>query len=168
MATGTRQHVVGVFDDYEMAQRAIEELRRLGFGENQIGLVARDESSAHERVADDAGPVGEAAASGALAGATLGGLWAIGMSAGLLPIIGPVIAGGALLSIMTSAAGTAAVGGLIGALIGLGVPEEEAHFYANELQSGRAIVTVEAGDRYHEALNVLSLYGAYDTESSVR
>jgi len=32
--------VVGVFDDARMAQAAVEELRRVGLPENQIGVVA--------------------------------------------------------------------------------------------------------------------------------
>ena len=43
MAQTTPNHntVVGVFDDARMAQGAVEELRRVGFRDDQIGVVTR-------------------------------------------------------------------------------------------------------------------------------
>src|SRR5579871_3150861 len=118
--THTKTHVVGVFEDFEMAQRAIEELRRDGFRDDQIGLVARDESQVHNISSDRVETAEEGALSGAIAGASIGGLWGIGIMAGMLPAIGPVIVGGTLVSVLASALGSAAVGGLIGSLIGMG------------------------------------------------
>ena len=51
--------------------------------------------------------------------------------------------------------GRAEHGGLVGTLIGLGIPEEEARQYHSEFEAGRTIVTVQAGDRYQEAVAVL-------------
>ena len=56
--------------------------------------------------------------------------------AGFLPAIGPVVAGGIFASILASAAGGAAVAGIAGALIGLGIPEHEAAYYEGEVKSG--------------------------------
>jgi len=85
--------------------------------------------------------------------------------AGLLPAIGPVIAGGTLAAILASAATGAAAAGLAGALIGLGIPEEEADYYEGEVGSGRTVVTVKAGDRYDEARQVLQRYRGHDFET---
>jgi hypothetical protein len=52
-------------------------------------------------------------------------------------------------------------GGLIGTLIGLGIPEEEAHYYHGEVQAGRTLVTFKAPQRYDEAVNILRVHGAY-------
>jgi FAD/FMN-containing dehydrogenase len=43
----------------------------------------------------------------------------------------------------------------------MGVPEEEARYYDSEFQAGRTIVTVQAGGRYQEALDILRRQGAY-------
>ncbi|MGH7129004.1 MAG: general stress protein, partial [Planctomycetaceae bacterium] len=88
--------------------------------------------------------------------------------AGLLPAIGPVIAGGLLMSILASAAGGAAAGGLVGALIGLGIPEEEARFYDTEFRAGRTVVTVQAGDRYDEAFAICNRRGAYNANATMQ
>lgn len=53
----------------------------------------------------------------------------------------------------------------MGALIGLGVPEEEAHYYESEFNEGRILVTVKAGSRFTEARDVLFRHGAYDVEN---
>ena len=54
------------------------------------------------------------------------------------------------------------VAGLVGALVGSGVPEHEAKYYHDEFEAGRTIVTVNADGRYDEAANILRMAGGYD------
>jgi hypothetical protein len=67
-----------------------------------------------------------------------------------IPGIGPVIAGGWLLATAVGALAGAAVGGaaggLLGALANAGVPEEEAHVYAEGVRRGGTLVSVRADD----------------------
>jgi hypothetical protein len=49
---------------------------------------------------------------------------------------------------------------VLGALIGLGVPENEAREYETEFTIGRIIVTVRAGSRYAEAAAILRAHDA--------
>jgi hypothetical protein len=103
----------------------------------------------------------EATAAGAAGGGVLGGI--LGAAASLLiPGFGPAIAGGVLAAILGGVVIGAVAGGFVGALTQMGIPEEEAHYYQDELNAGRAIVTVKAGGRYLEALNILRYNGAYD------
>jgi uncharacterized protein (TIGR02271 family) len=106
--------------------------------------------------------IGEGAIAGAATGAGIGALWGLGILAGILPAIGPAIAGGTLAVLLSSAAAGAAAAGLAGALIGMGVPREEAEFYEGELKAGRTIVTVNAGARRDEAMQIMRQYGGYD------
>ena len=55
-------------------------------------------------------------------------------------------------------AGTA-VGGIFGAMQGLGISEDEARYYEKEFHSGRAIVAVKAGNRSAEAADLLVRHG---------
>ena len=48
------------------------------------------------------------------------------------------------------------------ALTGAGVPEDEAHYYQGEFESGRTIVTVQADGRADEVMTMMRRYGAYD------
>lgn len=167
-ANNTRNHatVVGVFNDARMAQGAVEELRRVGFREDQIGVVSRDQAAAESGTAvreESGSHWEEGAAVGAAAGAGIGALWAVGMATiALPPILPAVLVSSWLVSVLASAASGAAIAGLAGALIGLGIPEEEATYYEGEFKSGRTLVTVQAPGRYEEARDVLRRFGAYD------
>ncbi|MBE3557932.1 MAG: hypothetical protein IMW89_01735 [Ktedonobacteraceae bacterium] len=168
MATTDRSTVVGVFTDRAMADRAIEALYRAGFTNEQIGFAVRNPDLAGQAPAGKParGPrttadKGTATAAGVVSGGVVGGI--VGAAAALLiPGIGPVVAGGVLIAALGGAAVGAVAGGLIGALTSMGVPEEEARYYQEEFAAGRTLVTVKAGSRYQEALNILRAHGAYD------
>jgi hypothetical protein len=88
------------------------------------------------------------------------------VAAGLIPGVGPAIAGGTLMALLASAGAGAAVGSVLGALIGLGVPEAEAGYYEGEFKSGRTLVTVKADERAGEAWDCLARHGAYDMHTN--
>lgn len=165
MTDSSRSTLVGVFTDRSAAQRAVNELRRANFREDQIGIVARSDNSTLAPDAAANSKVAEGAAAGAATGAGIGALWALGIAAGMLPAIGPVIAGGLLMSVLASAGGAAAVGTLVGALVGLGIPENEATYYEGEFKAGRTLVTVKPEGRNPEAISILRSCGAYDMHS---
>jgi len=158
-----RTTAVAVFDNHADAQRAVQQLRQMGFTESQISVATRSDKSTHDATAADDKSKGMAAGAGAgaAAGAGAGALWGLGIAIGVLPAIGPVIAGGALAAIIASAATGAAAAGIVGALIGLGVPEDEAARFEQEFQAGRTIVTVKApGGQYAQVVNILDRAGA--------
>lgn len=168
MATTERSTVVGVFNSRTEAERAVEELHRAGFRDDQIGIAARDgEAVSGGRTIQEGGTgeAGEGAAKGLVTGAGIGAVLGA-LATGLIPGIGPVIAGGLLAGILGGAAAGAAAGGLFGALVGsFGVPEEEARYYDDEFKAGRTVVTVRADGRYDEARAILQRTGAYDFET---
>ena len=156
--TGRRATAIGVFEDRPTAERAIDRLRQAGFTSERIGFVWQDPDA--EGVREEGAQAGEGAATGAITGGVIGGL--LGAAAALLiPGVGPVVAGGILAASLGGAALGATAGGLVGALVGMGVPEEEARYYQGEFESGRVLVTVEAGDRYDEANEILRTHGGY-------
>jgi hypothetical protein len=169
MTVEKRSTVVGVFHERTAAQQALAELRRVGFREDQIGVVSREEGTSpaatSAKTAEKESHIGKGAATGAAAGAGVGALWALGIVTLGLPAIGPVIAGGIFASILASAAGTAVAGGLVGALVGLGIPEEDAKYYEGEFKAGRSIVTVQSAGKSGEAEEIMRRFGAYDIHS---
>src|SRR5437016_315385 len=68
-----------------------------------------------------------------------------GILAGVIPAVGPVPAIGTLGTALLNAAGGAALAGIAGALVGWGIPEEDARYYEGEVNAGRHLVTVECG-----------------------
>ncbi|MDP1561177.1 MAG: hypothetical protein Q8M16_07255 [Pirellulaceae bacterium] len=160
--TTNRETVVGVFHSHAEAQKAVRDLKGAGFTEEQIGIATQDRDGTFQEQAQGT-EVSESATAGALGGLGIGALWGLGIVAGILPAIGPVIAGGALAAIVASAAGTAAAGGLIGALVGLGIPKDEAEYYENEFNNGRTVVTVKAGvGKFAQASRILDDSNSYD------
>jgi len=165
MAVQQRSTVVGVFEDRLAADRAIEELRRAGFREDQIGAAMRHAEGTVDATVDETegeSHAGAGALTGALAGLGLGALAGLGVLSGVIPVIGPAIAAGTLGVILSNAAAGAGIAGLVGALIGAGVPEHEANYYQSEFEAGRTIVTVTADGRADEAMAILRRHGAYD------
>ena len=163
MTTEQRQHVVAAFESREHAERALDDLRAAGFRDDDIGWAMRHEE-APEGVENKADDAAGGAVTGAVAGGALGALGAAAAMA-LIPGIGPFIGGGILATILTGAGAGAAAGGLLGALTGIGVSEDEAQYYDEEFRSGRAVMTVNAGDRYDEARAILRRHGGYDYET---
>jgi hypothetical protein len=140
--------ISALFDTYDDAASAVRAVKDAGIGSGDISIVANN--AANDVPYDD--EVGEGAAAGAGVGAVAGG--GAGLLAGLgaiaIPGIGPVVAGGWLLATALGALAGAAVGGaaggLLGALANAGVPEDEAHIYAEGVRRGGTLVTVRVDE----------------------
>ena len=140
--------ITALFDTYDHAASAVRAIRDAGIPSGDISMIANNVAGELDADVD----AGEGAAAGAGVGAVAGG--GAGLLAGLgavaIPGIGPVIAGGWLLATAVGALAGAAVGGaaggLLGALANAGVPEEEAHVYAEGVRRGGTLVSVRADD----------------------
>jgi hypothetical protein len=152
--------IVGVFDDRMAAEQAVDRLHQAGFHEDQIGFAIRGASEvAGGMITDTVGTKdGKGALTGAVTGGMLGGVLAAAASL-LIPGVGPVVAGGVLAAFFGGAIAGTAVGGIFGALTGLGISEDEAKLYETEFQSGKAIVAVRPRGRWQEAADVLVRHG---------
>jgi hypothetical protein len=162
MTAVVRTTAVGVFQDHDQAERAVEALRAAGFSAEQIGVAVRPGERSHDgpEAAHSLAP--ESGLAGAVAGGMVGGLVGAGAAAaGLVPGLGPVVGLGLLAAAAGGVATGAVAGGLLGALLGLSIPEEEAHYFQEEVEAGRTLVTVRAGDRYEDAIAILRAHGAY-------
>jgi hypothetical protein len=124
------QTVVGLFDNADAAQHAVEDLLKSGFQPKDIGLVAQDIRAESERVL--------ASTRRGLAIGVLGGT--------LLSLsgVGPALVAGPVGVLLASTALGGLVGGLVGALRKSGVSEKDAHVYAEGVRRGGILVTVVA------------------------
>jgi uncharacterized protein (TIGR02271 family) len=163
MTARKRSTVVGMFEDRRRAEEAVHALKQAGFRDEQIGLVRRGEE---KEIHAGGTHAAEGAVAGAAAGAGVAALVSLGMSFGVIPVIGPILAVGPLAAALLSAAGGAAAAGMVGALVGMGIPEEEALFYEREVHGGRTMVTVTADGRAEEAWAILARYGAFNRQSA--
>jgi hypothetical protein len=163
----TRSVLVAAFNDRNEAQIAFDELEQAGFKEEELGFAIRGDDAVRGGMITDATGTkdGRGAATGMATGGLIGGV--LGAVAALtVPGIGPVLAGGILAAAFGGVAAGVVTGGILGALSGLGVSEEEAKYYQNKFEEGKAIVTVQAGNRYHDAVRILERHGGYPTTAS--
>jgi hypothetical protein len=138
--------ISALYDSQADASAAVRELEASGISDKNISMVSNSTSSSYEQeVAKDAG-------TGAGIGAAIGGTGGLLAGLGLLavPGVGPVVAAGWLVATVAGAAAGAAVGGITGGLVGAmtenGIPEEEAHFYAEGIRRGGTLVSVQTSD----------------------
>lgn len=164
--------LTALFDDYEAAARAVDQLEASGIPHSDISIISNrtepgasalppiDKAAEPDEAIDSAG-------TGATVGTVLGG--GAGLLAGLgllaIPGLGPVVAAGWLVAAVTGAGVGAAAGGLIGGLTGAGLSEGEAETYAEGVRRGGTLVTVRAeDDRAEHALTILDQAGSIDLD----
>jgi hypothetical protein len=165
------QTVAGLFDNYEIAGKAVSDLENAGIPYDDISIVANnvDDNAfvEDERPSSDPSPSATATATGtgAGAGAILGGgaglLTGLGLIA--IPGLGPVVAAGWLAATATGAVTGAVAGGLIGALTSAGISKEHAHVYTEGVRRGGTLVSVRVpDDQIATAETILKQSGAVD------
>lgn len=187
--------ITRLFDSYDDARRAVNELEASGISHDRISLVANnagDRYNADNRYGDTGmtgtttattgatststglttGDPEQGAETGAGTGATLGTV--LGGGAGLLagigslaiPGVGPIIAAGWLIATLTGAGVGAAAGGLLGSLVGAGVNEADANVYAEGVRRGGTLVSVRADEPEVARIEqVLAKYAPVDVTS---
>ena len=159
--------VVGLFDNRDSAESAINRLLADGVDRNSIGVAMKDAREASS-LSDETGAhdlSAEGATAGAVSGAGVGALVGLAMvgSTVLLPGIGTFLIGGPIAAALTGAGIGAASGGLIGGLIGAGIPEHEAEHYSTGIERGGIFVSANVPDgRVAEARRI------FDEEGSER
>ena len=164
-----RQTIGALFEDRMQAENAINALKARGFRGDQIGIAMRDRTAQGQLIEDTGSKAADGAATGAVSGGLLGGIvgFLVGVGALAIPGIGPVISAGVLTTVFGTAGATAlagagigaATGGVVGALVGMGIPETEATYFESGFRKGHVLVTVNAGNRITEAVDVLQQYG---------
>jgi hypothetical protein len=170
--------LVGVFNDRDDAENAVQELRDMNIADTDIsvaGTNAHGDMTMHD-AGDDAAEVAGGTAAGAASGATTGGvigaIAGLAVANGILPGLGTLFVAGPLATALgftgaaaTTAAGAltgAAAGGLVGALGGLGISASDASNYENRVKSGGTLVTARV-DNYDED-EVREVFDKFDAE----
>lgn len=175
--------VIGLFDDFQTAQNAVQSLVNRNYNRDDISVAANNTAAGVTADTLENAPQGEGrkeamaegaktgAGTGAVIGTGVGGVLGLLASLGTIwiPGVGPIVAAGPLVATLTGAgigaAAGAAVGGLVGALTQVGVPEHDAHFYAEAVRRGSALVIVRAEDnQVNDVADILSQHGAVDID----
>jgi hypothetical protein len=164
--------VVGLMENLDEARAVVRDLLSAGIRRGDIGFMANQKHAIPSTAALNEAEGHDSAASGALAGAgagaALGGLGGLLLAVAPLAIpgVGPIVAAGPIAAALTGAGIGAVAGGLIGGLTNLGVPEEQAHYYAEGVRRGGILVTIAAEDdaQAGTAVGIMRRYGAIDID----
>jgi hypothetical protein len=152
--------VVGLIDNSSEAQKVVDELLNSGFDRKHIGVISSE-------VLTEAA----SAIRGASAGIAIGGIAGMLLAAAAIAIpgIGPALVAGPALTLLAGTTIGALAGGLIGGLRSRGVPEDEAHFYAEGVSRGGTLITVNAenDELAARAVEIMKRHGAVDMEERV-
>jgi uncharacterized protein (TIGR02271 family) len=165
--------VIGLFDNRAEAQSVVQELLSENFRRDDISVMSKKlegqekqgerveyvEEDGDEQIKDMAKGAGTGAAIGGLAGLLLS------LTALAIPGIGPVVAAGPLAAVIAGAGIGATAGGLISGLTRLGVPEEDANYYAEGVRRGGTLISVDAADDMAErAVAIMKRHGAVEID----
>ena len=173
------KRAVGVIADRSEVELALNELKEAGFPLHSVSVIARnggeelksiDGTQLHQPVVTKAKT---GLATGAVTGGTLGGLY--GLLFGIVPGIGHVVFAGTIAHMLaaTIAGGAlgSSTGGLVGGLIGLGITEERAKTYHQQVANGYYLLIIEGTEAEIDyAEQILDKYNleewdTYDVES---
>ncbi len=140
---------IGVFTTHTAAESALNELKEFGVNETDLSYVYTNEKG-NIKDGQTGEKVGGAAATGATAGAIIGGLAGLVVANVVLPGFGTVLVAGPLAAALgigataatavAGAAGGAVAGGMIGGLINLGVDEADVHMYEDHVRRGDILI----------------------------
>lgn len=133
-----------IYQNRNQTERAVDTLLENGFRVEDMSVLMADNVGAKDFAIEKRTKAPEAATAGAVAGGTLGLLAGLGTVA--IPGIGPLLAAGPLAAALAGVGAAGAVGGLIGSLTRLGIPEFEAKRYEGMLRSCGILLSVHSED----------------------
>jgi len=153
----------------EQAEHIVLELKQAGFTSDDISALLPDRRGTRDFAHEHHTKAPEGATTGGVVGLGLGaGLgWLAGIGALAIPGVGPFIAAGPIMAALGGAAVGTATGGIIGALVGMGIPEFEAKRYDAKVREGSILISVhtESSNQRDVAKDVFKRNNADDISS---
>src|ERR1700744_1626314 len=115
----------------EQADSIVLNLKQQGFTSDAISALLPDKRGSKDFAHEHNTKAPEGATAGGVAGLGVGAAlgWLAGIGALAIPGLGPFIAAGPIMAALGGAAVVGTAGGLIGGLVGMGMPEFEAKRY---------------------------------------
>lgn len=150
------KRVIGYFEDSRQAEQAANDLKNKGFKE--ISILGSDEREGSKNRGQGGN---QSLSNGTMTGGAIGGLAGLALGAGALfiPGIGPIVAMGPL----AAALGGAVSGGVAGALVDYGIPQERSQFYETKIKEGNTVMILKTGeDKTDKVAEIFRNFGAKD------
>jgi hypothetical protein len=175
--------VVAVFSNRETAHNASRALIDEGISLNDISVIVKEETAVSSQDADAEGAVlvgsvrevthhdveqpvskGDGSAGRVAGGAAVGVPFGLFLASTLIliPGLGPVIAAGPVVAMLSGGAIGGVAGALIGAFASEGIPEPAAQTYHDHVEAGHALVAVIASGNHEKIEETLRNKGGRD------
>jgi hypothetical protein len=162
--------VFGIYGRESQAANGVDQLRLAGFRNTDVSVLYSENSGNKDFAHGKNTKAPEGATAGAGTGAVIGGAlgWLAGVGALAIPGLGPFIAAGPIMGMLSGLGVGGAVGGVTGALIGAGMPEYEAKRYEGHIRKGGVLLSVHCdnADWESKARTILGQTGAQDISSA--
>lgn len=151
--------VIGVFQDREAAEAAYQHLRDSGVPADDISVMHKPDGGRPE-IGVEQTHTGKTTAAVTGVGLVVGGI--VGAALLAVPGVGPLLAVGPITLVLGGIGIGGSLGALLGSIIGLGVPTEQAKEYEQAIRNGGIFVAVRAteGTMVHDIRGLLHQYGA--------
>lgn len=167
---GKNTAVYGIYANRTMAENAVDRLLAQGFRNEDISVLLQDNVGTKDFAHEKHTKTPEGTATGAVAGAAVGGTLGLlaGVGALAIPGVGPFIAAGPIMATLAGVGSGGVVGGIVGALVGMGIPEYEAKRYEGRIKEGGILLSVHCdnSDWVGKAKNLLKETGAEDISAT--
>jgi hypothetical protein len=167
---GKNTAVFGIYRDRLHVEQGVDALLDEGFRSEDISVLLPDNVGTKDFAHEKHTKAPEGAATGAGAGAVVGGTLGLlaGVGALAIPGVGPFIAAGPILGALGGIGAGGVAGGIIGGLVGMGIPEYEAKRYEGLIKGGGVLLSVHCdnSDWEKRANTVLDRTGAQDVSST--
>jgi hypothetical protein len=162
--------VFGIYRDRQSAGGALQALRAGGFRNTDISILLPENDGTKDFVHRKDSKAPEGATTGAASGAVLGGMlgWLAGVGALAIPGLGPFIAAGPIMAMLAGAGAVGVAGGIVGSLVGMGIPEYEAKRFEGRVKAGGNLLSVhcDSSEWVKRAKRILEETGAEDISSA--
>ena len=167
---GKNTAVFGIYRSRPSVENAVDRLRRENFRNTDISVLFPENEGTKDFAHVKNTKAAEGTAAGATSGAVIGGGlgWLAGIGALAIPGVGPFIAAGPIVAALADAGAGGVVGGIAGALVGMGIPEFEAKRYEGRLKKGGILLSAHCDDSnwVKKAKEILEQTGAEDVFST--
>ena len=155
---------------HTQAETIVNDLKSAGFSSEEISVLLPDKTGTRDFAHEQNTKLPEGAATGGVAGMGAGAIlgWLAGIGTLAIPGVGPFIAAGPIMAALGGASVGGATGGIIGALVGMGIPEYEAKLYDGKIRGGNALISVhtENSEQVKTAKEIYKRAGAEDIKST--
>ncbi len=162
--------VYGLYKNRSGVEEAVESLKRSGFRNTDISVLFPENQGSKDFAVDKSTKAPEGAVMGAGSGAFVGGAlgWLAGIGLLAIPGIGPFVAAGPVMALLAGVGVGGTVGTMVGALIGMGMPEYEAKRYEGRIRNGGILFSVhcDSSEWVTRSKDILEKTGAEDIASA--